>query len=162
MNEKNYGLVESETQLEKLVDKLLADNTTIAIDVETGYYGPPREKAALHPEESFIVGISFTNSTNWARYVPVRHDEGENFSSEFVARQFWRLLQSGQAIAHQMKFEQRQLSKFFRDNLWNDPDYGKAVQESKGYFPYKSCTLMEAYVTADRQYIGLKDLAESK
>lgn len=100
--QRNYGLVTDIASLEKFVDRLLAAGDPVGFDIETGYRGDSREKASLHPEDpaSMVVGFSFTNSTQWARYVPLAHDSGPNLDPVEVAPVLWRLLSSGLAVAH--------------------------------------------------------------
>lgn len=158
---RNYGLVTSVQELGELVDMMLERNLPIGFDIETGYSGHDRPSAAVHPEEGFIVGISFTNSTEWARYVPLRHDRSENMDETEAARQFWRLLTSGLGVAHNAKFERRFLSVWFRSLLSDDAEYGPQVRESRGYFPVRSDTMIEAYLSGKHQSVGLKALTKS-
>lgn len=158
---RNYGLITSPEQLGRFVDRLIADGRAIGFDIETGYAGDDREAAALHPEEGFVVGISFTNSTDWARYVPLRHELSENMDEREAARQFWRMLESGLGVAHNAKFERRFLSKWFRDTLWDDPEAGERVRASNGYFPVRSDTILEAYLDASQRRFGLKALTKA-
>jgi DNA polymerase I-like protein with 3'-5' exonuclease and polymerase domains len=158
---KNYGLVDSEEQLTKYVDRLIEDGLPIGFDIETGYLGQDRPKASLHPEEAFIAGISFTNSTEWARYAPIRHDEGANLNIEHVAREMWRMLNTGLGVAHNAKFELRNLSRFFVEYLSDDPIYGESVRRTQGYYPLRSCTMLEAHVMAEFEFKGLKPLVKA-
>lgn len=100
--QRNYGLVADLGALEQFVDRLVAAGEPIGFDIETGYRGCSKEKASLHPEDpvSMVVGFSFTNSTAWARYVPLAHDGGPNLDPGEVAPILWRLLSSGLAVAH--------------------------------------------------------------
>lgn len=156
---KNYGLITSIDELKTFVERL-AQAPLIGIDLETGYDGPDRDKGSIHPETAKIVGISFTSSQDWARYVPLAHDVGENLDNTEVARLFWPLLNLGTAVAHNFLFELRHLSKWFRQYLEDDTKFGDAVRASNGYFPIRSDTLVEAYLTADTQRFGLKYLTQ--
>lgn len=160
MSTKNYGFITSLDELSKLFSKLIKDNKPIAFDIETGYHGEPRDGFALHPETAIVVGFSFANSTDWARYVPLAHDIGANLDNYEVAKLFWPVLKTGLGVAHNARFEMRHLSKWFRDFLWDDPDHGKEVQESNGYFPVRSDTMIEAYIVSEYKSFGLKFLSD--
>jgi DNA polymerase I-like protein with 3'-5' exonuclease and polymerase domains len=97
---KNFGAVSSIDELAAFAARLLQGDGSIGFDIETGYDGPPKEKHSLHPETAIVVGISFTNSTDWARYVPLRHDIGENLDNYQAARILWPVLASGRGVAH--------------------------------------------------------------
>jgi DNA polymerase-1 len=156
---KNYGLITSIEELADFADRV-HDSEAIGFDIETGYDGPDIEKGAIHPETAKVVGISFTDSTDWARYVPLAHDEGENLDNQLAAKIFWELLSTGKGVAHNAIFELRHLSRWFRKHLWDDPDYGEQVRASNGYFPIRSDTLVEAYLAAEFQRFGLKVLTK--
>lgn len=157
---KNYGRVESIDELHELVTKLIADNTAIGFDIETGYTGDDREKGAVHPETAMVVGISFTNSTDWARYVALNHDDAENLDNREAAKLFWLLLDTGLGVAHNAGFELRHLARWFRTHLADDHDYGEEVRRTNGYFPVRSDTQVEAYLMAEYQRFGLKFLTK--
>lgn len=154
---RNYGLVTGLDELNQLVERI-SHSDTFAYDIETGMNGPDREKGAIHPETAIVVGISFTDSTDWARYVPLAHNLGENLDNYQVARLFWPLLNLGTGVAHNAGFELRHLAKFFREHLSADPEFGDAVRRSDGYFPIRSDTMVEAYLAAEYQRFGLKYL----
>ncbi len=155
---KNYGRVESVPELRELVTKLVTDNRPIGFDIETGYLGDDREKGAVHPETAIVVGISFTNSTDWARYVALAHDDADNMDNLSAAKLFWTLLSTGLGVAHNAGFELRHLSRWFMTYLADDPEYGEQVRRTKGYFPVRSDTQVEAYLMAEYQRFGLKYL----
>ena len=156
--QRNYGLVTDIASLEKFVDRLLAAGDPVGFDIETGYRGDSREKASLHPEDpaSMVVGFSFTNSTQWARYVPLAHDSGPNLDPVEVAPVLWRLLSSGLAVAQNCKFEARWMARFFREFL---PD-SEEVAQTDGYTPWASDTMLESYVAAEFPQHGLKYLTK--
>lgn len=154
---KNYGTVTSVAQFEKFVDRLLAAGLPIGYDIETGYDGPDRSKAALHPEESFVVGFSFTNSTEWARYVPLRHDHANNVSPEEIAPLLWKLLNSGLVVCHNVAFELSFMSFFFREYL---PDHEEVISQN-GMFNFLHDSMIMAYVEASEPSVGLKALTKS-
>lgn len=165
MAQRNYGLITSLDELAQHCAGLLASDATIAIDIETGYYGPDREKGAVHPETAFIAGFSFTSNPMWAHYVPLNHDTGENLDNVEVARLLWPVLGTGRAIAHNLPFELRHLSRWFMQYLADDPVYGHQVRASGGYFPGRSDTQVEAYLRAEFNHgtqtvVGLKELTK--
>jgi DNA polymerase-1 len=160
MTGKNYGRINSIEELSKFTARLIADSKPIGVDLETGYAGEPRDKAALHPEEGFIVGISFSNDPKWARYIPLEHEGASNLDAPEVAELMWPLLTTGLGVAHNAKFELRFLSTFFVQHLSEHPEYGEAVRASNGYFPILSDTMIEAYVDASEKRSGLKYLTK--
>lgn len=162
----DYGLLISETELRGLVDSILRTGLPFGFDIETGYDGESREKASLHPEENFVVGISFTNSVRWARYVPVRHDSGVNMDPRIVAEIMWPLFMYRDkeglpiGVAHGAIFELRCLRRWFLKYLGDHPEYGPQVRECDGYFPLRSCTMLESYVSGDNPSHGLKPITK--
>lgn len=158
---RNYGLIESIDTLRNFVSRCLDGDGPIGFDIETGYLGEDKEKHSLHPETAIIAGISFTVSTDWARYVPLGHDTGENLDNREAARLFWQLLSTGRGVAHNASFELRHLARWFRDQLSDDPEYGQAVRDAHGYFPVRSDTMVEAYLAAEYPFFGLKPLVEA-
>ncbi len=161
MSTRNYAAVADITALAGLVGRLVAADTAFGFDIETGYDGPDREKGSVHPETAKIVGISFTNSTDWARYVPLGHDNGLNLDNYQAARLLWTLLQTGQGVAHNVVFELRHLSRWFLKYLSDDPEVGQDVRRAKGYFPIRSDSMVEAYLMAEYERFGLKSLVSN-
>lgn len=158
---RNYGMIASLDELREYFDRIHAQDGPIGFDIETGYHGPDREKGAVHPETAIVVGFSFSSSTDWARYVPLAHDRGENLDNYEVAKLLWDLLATGRGVAHNASFELRHLAKFFRQHLWNDPERGGAVRARNGYFPILSDTLVEAYLMAEFERFALKPLTKA-
>lgn len=158
MTIRNYGAIASIEELAEFTERV--HGKTIAFDIESGYYGDDREKGAIHRSTAIVVGISFTDSMDWARYVPLAHDKGENLDNRLAAQLFWDLFQTALGVAHNAGFELRHLSKWFMEHLADDPIRGAAVRASKGYFPIKSDTLVEAYLAAEFQWFGLKYLTK--
>lgn len=172
MTDKNYGIARDPEKLDVLIDKLIESGKPIGFDIESGYTGEDKAGTALltfHPDW-ILVGISFTNSTEWARYVPIAHDNGLNMDSVAAARIFWKMLNArdsnGQplGVAHNAPFEMNGLSRWFRETLSDDPIYGQAVREQDGYFPVLSDTLIEAFMVQEydpiRVGLGLKGLTK--
>ena len=147
----SYGLLTTERELEERVSALISDGKPFGFDIETGYEGETREEAQLHPEENFIAGLSLTNSLRWARYVPIRHNSGTNLDPEFVARTIWPLLQTGLGVPHGGQFELRTMSKEFLE-------FVPESAATRGYFPIRSDTMLEAHAEGCHPTIALKPL----
>lgn len=156
----SYALVSGVEEFESLCERLIADARPFGFDIETSYDGEAREGAALHPEENFVTGLSFTNSLAWARYAPLRHDQGANLDNFRCAVAFWKLLATGLGVAHGAKFELRCLSRWFLEFLAGHPELGDLVKATRGYYPIRSCTLLESYVEAANRSHGLKDITK--
>lgn len=158
---KNYGRVNSIPELKRFTEKLIKDGSVVSYDCETGYDGEPKPKASLHPEESFIVGISFTNDSKWARYIPLRHEGASNLDSKSVAELLWPLFNTLPVIAHNHGFELRYFSLFFLEHLSDHPEYGEAVRASRGFYPIFSDTMVEGYVDGSERTFGLKAMTKN-
>lgn len=152
MSDRNYGALRDAEKVVTLIDRLIGAGKPIAFDIEAGYRGADKAGVALqqfHPDY-FVVGISFTNSTEWARYVPLAHDNGGNVDDVVVvARALWRMLNTGLGVAHNAAYELKGMSRFFRETLWNDPEFGEAVRDSRGMFPILSDTILEVWLAAE-------------
>lgn len=146
MTTKDYGAISDVEGLREYIGKVKNGGKTFAFDIESGYDGPPTNDlstSVFHPRWK-LVGISFTDSTEWARYVPIAHDNGENAPTLAAARLFWSLLNTGRGVPHNAMFELQGLSRWFREVLWDDTFFGKAVRESNGLYPVLSDTMIEA------------------
>lgn len=160
----SFALLTDPAELARVADRLAGQGLPIGFDIETGYEGETREKASLHPEENFIVGISFTNSLDWARYVPLRHDTGPNMDNTFVAAVFWLLLTAIGAdglplgVAHHAKFERRTMARWFLRYLAAHPRLGPEVIAAKGYPGIRSCTMLESYAEGENRSHALKEI----
>ncbi len=172
MTDRNYGLVKKPEHLTQFVDKLLAEGKPFAFDIETGYEGPLRPKVAVqhyHPD-NILVGFSFTNNPDWARYVPIHHDNApENFDKLFAARELWRLLRSGKGIAHNALFEISNLAEYFLEFLSDDHTeipgtdgafYDEEVREAEGIYPVFSDSMIESMLMGENKAKGLKPLSK--
>jgi len=147
MTEFNYGAVRSAEEFETFVERLLAADKPFGFDIESGFIGDTKDKnVALkfrHPDW-VLVGFSFTNSEEWARYVPVAHDNGDNVDDPVrAARALWKLLNSGKGVAHNALFELGALSRWFRDTIGEDAD----VKKASGFYPVLSDSMIEAFLT---------------
>lgn len=162
MSNRNYGLVRNEEQLTRFVDKLVSDAKPFGFDVETGYSGPLRSKGSLqhYAPDGILAGFSFTNNPDWARYVAISHDGAENLDTQHVARELWRLLNTGLGVAHNALMELSRLSKFFRDTLWDDEHLGAEVRESDGLFPIHADTMLESMLLVENKKKDLKTLTK--
>lgn len=149
--QKSYGVVDNIEGVKKLFGKLIADNKPFSYDLETGYDGPPREKSSVRAEIAFVVGFSVTNSTEWARYIPIRHDMAVNVDPEQFALACWPLMQTGLGVAHNAKFELRFLSELFKEFVPETED---------GVYPIRSDTMVESYLVQETRSHGLKQLTK--
>lgn len=146
---KNFGRIRTVDELEKLAHKLLLDDKPVGFDVETGYHGPDREKGAVFIDwdQQFVSGFSITNNVGWARYVPVAHDLGDNLPE----REAWEIikpvLESVPIVAHNMKFEMRNLRALERKERGPRIDINVL-----------SDSMIESFVLSEQPSFGLKDL----
>jgi len=160
---KNYDIVRSIPELKEFWDKIVSEGKPFGFDIETGYHGEDDDRGSLKLETNLLVGFSFTNSLNWARYVPLAHDFAENITDHFsVAEILWSSFKTRLMVAHNAGFELRRMARFFREMLSEHPLYGAEVKESKGYFPVLSCTQVEAYIERKYQDFDLKGLTLNK
>lgn len=146
MTTKDYGSLCETSELKEYIGKVMRDGKIFAFDIESGYDGPDRKdiaKMPFHPDWK-LVGISFSDDPSWARYVPIAHDTGNNADAVTAARLFWALLQTGRGVPHNAMFELQGVSRWFREVLWDDVFFGKAVRESNGLYPIFSDTMIEA------------------
>lgn len=167
--EKDYGLVNDVETLRTHMKEIKEANVAFGFDVELGYYGPDKEGGALDHLTNILVGFSYAKNPNWARYVPLQHDEGDNLTDHFaVAEILWDAFKCGKMVGHNMTTELTAMAKFFRAWLSDHPVYGPEVEDTDGYFPYLSDTMGEAYILREFQlgptnkkfYYGLKDYIE--
>lgn len=149
---KNYGAIMTADKFEQFVDRIVKADLPFGFDIESGYTGIDKvlgkNAIALMPfhPDWIMVGFSFTNSLDWARYVPIAHDCGTNIDDPVrVARLLWRMLATGKAVIHNVSFEFQACSRWFRDLLWDDEEVGEEVRASNGLFPYLSDTKIEAH-----------------
>lgn len=158
---KNYDYTRSVDELRDLFNKIVEDGVAFGFDIETGYHGEDEERGSLKHETNLLVGFSFTNSLNWARYCPLAHDFADNITDHVsVAEILWNAFKTGLMVAHNLGFELRRMARFFREMLSDHPIYGAEVRESKGYFPTLSCTQVEMYITRDLKDFDLKSATE--
>ena len=164
MTGANTGYVSSVSELDSIVSQVTGAGLPIALDCESGYEGEPRSyrnsSPSLHAEENIIAGYSFTNAAGWGRYVPVRHDETRyNLDQEAAALALWHICQTGLVVVHNADAEERWLSRWMYRVLKDHPEAGPAVRASRGYYPLRSDTMMEAHALARWKSIALKNLS---
>ena len=146
MTTKNYGIINDVEGLRTYIGQVVNGGKTFAFDIESGYDGPPTNDIStmvFHPRWK-LVGISFTDDTSWARYIPIAHDTGENAPTLAAARLMWTLLNTGRGVPHNAMFELQGLSRWFRETLWDDTFFAEAVRSSNGLYPVLSDTMIEA------------------
>jgi DNA polymerase I-like protein with 3'-5' exonuclease and polymerase domains len=160
---KNYDLVRSVDELADFFNKIVEEGKPFGFDIETGYHGEDQDRGSLRQETNLLVGFSFTNSFNWARYCPMAHDFADNVTDQIgIAIVLWNAFKTGLMVAHNAGYELRRMARFFRETLSDHPIYGAEVRESDGYFPILSCTQVEAYIERRFQDFDLKGLTLEK
>jgi DNA polymerase I-like protein with 3'-5' exonuclease and polymerase domains len=164
MPSPSYELLAAPGLLAELTQRLIAEKQPVGLDIETGYDGDSCEGRSLHPETAFIVSIQFTNSLDWGRLVPLRFDGGVNMDNAVAAEYFWDLVWAVDdeglplIVAHGAKFERRHLARWFFRHLARHPRLGEHVRATHGYFPVRSCTLLESYAEGENREHGLKEI----
>lgn len=153
------GTLTSIEDLTKVVESIEESNAPFGFDIETGYEGPDKANASLHPEEGFIVGFSVAPSEAWARYIPMRHDFAEDFNldPQLVAPLLWRMLRTGNAIIHNAAFEISFLAAYFEEYLPHEPE----LVEREFIIPFLADTMLLAKATAKYERVGLKDMTKA-
>jgi DNA polymerase I-like protein with 3'-5' exonuclease and polymerase domains len=160
---KNYDYNRSVDEVRTLFDKIIDENKPFGFDIETGYHGEDDDRGSLKQETNLLVGFSYTNSNNWARYCPLAHDFADNITDHLsIAEILWNAFKSGLMVAHNAGFELRRMARFFREMLSEHPIFGAEVREADGYFPIRSCTQVEAYIERRFQDFDLKSLTLNK
>lgn len=154
MTTRDYAAITSLEDAQVLADRLLADEKKVGFDVETGYDGDPYPGRAVdtnHPLQ-FTTGFSITNNPQWARYIPLRHDNSE---ANLPPRETWEIfrpvLERLEVVAHHKKFEDKNLM-----TLHHHGDALAPIRTLPG-----SCTMLKAYVLARWPEMGLKYLTET-
>lgn len=153
------------TDLDEIAERthaLIVEKLPFGFDVETGYLGDSREGASLHPEENFLVSWQLTNSLSWARMIPLAFDAGGNVDNKAVAPLLWELLHAVDdegrplGVAHGAVAELRWAARWFLRLLWDHPLFGRQVRLSHGYYPVRSCTMLESYAEGKNKSHALK------
>jgi DNA polymerase I-like protein with 3'-5' exonuclease and polymerase domains len=158
----SYDLLEDLDEIRERSQAVIAEKKPFGFDVETGYLGDSREGASLHPEENFLVAFQFTNSLTWARMIPLGFDSGRNVDNKAVAPRLWEMLHAVDdeglplGVAHGAVAELRWMARWFLRHLWDHPLFGRQVRESHGYYPVRSCTMLESYAEGKNKSHGLK------
>lgn len=168
MSTRNYGLVRTAAEFLTHVRRLMqTPDIPVGFDIEAGYTGEDKEGVSLlpHHPDWILVGFSFTNGKDWARYVPIAHDNGDNVDDvKAVARILWRLLNTCKIIPHNANYELTGVSRWFMETLADDPKVGDEVRAKRGFYPIWSDSYIEAKVLNQydplRVGAGLKGLSK--
>lgn len=158
----SYARLADLGEIRERVHALITEKLPFGFDVETGYLGDSREGVSLHPEENFLVAYQFTNSLNWSRMIPLGFDSGPNVDGKPVAALLWELHHAVDdegrylGVAHGAVAELRWMSRWFLRLLHDHPLFGRQVRESHGYYPVRSCSLLESFAEGVNQFHGLK------
>jgi DNA polymerase-1 len=149
----NFARIDTLDQVKRLADVLTESGKTIGFDIETGYTGMPQEKASLnvYNPNQFIVGFSITNDVRWARYVPLRHDFGDNLDPNEVWPIMKPVLESLPGVAHNLHFEHRNLLALDRKGD------GPSIVLKPG--PWRD-SMIQSYVLSTAPEHGLKFLTK--
>lgn len=151
----NFGRVTTLDGLKRLVDHLYSADLTNSFDIETGYTGPDKIKGSLdvYFPHQFTVGFSITNSVEWARYVPLFHDYGENLDPEQAWAEMKPLLEDKETVCHNWVFEARNV--FALDQKGHGPSIVMPWEKGQD-------SMIQSYVLSDTEKHGLKDLSLSR
>lgn len=148
-------------------EAVAAAGLPFAFDVETSHYGEPHEGGSLHAEENYVVSFQFTNSLSWARGIPLAFEKASaNLDNRAVAALLWPMLHAVDdeglplGVAHGAIAELRWLSRWFLRYLWDHPLFGRQVIAARGYYPVRSCTLLESFAEGRHKSHGLKEMTE--
>lgn len=162
----SYDLLEDLGEIRERTKAVIADKKPFGFDVETGYLGDSREGASLHPEENFLVAWQFTNSLNWSRMIPLGFGEAgshsRNVDNKAVAPMLWEMLHAVDddglplGVAHGAVAELRWAARWFLRHLWDHPLFGRQVRLSHGYYPVRSCTMLESFSEGKNKSHALK------
>jgi len=158
----SYDLLEDLGEIRERCQAVIAEKKPFGFDVETGYLGDSREGASLHPEENFLVAWQFTNSLNWSRMIPLGFDSGRNVDNKAVAPMLWEMLHAVDddglplGVAHGAVAELRWAARWFLRHLWDHPLFGRQVRLSHGYYPVRSCTMLESFSEGKNKSHALK------
>ena len=128
-----------------------ADGQPLGFDIETGYHGPNLDKGSLFVDwdQQFTCGFSITNDPTWARYVPIAHDHEENLPEADVWEIVKPLLETLPVVAHNAKFEMRNLRALERKG--RGPNINLNVTADSA---------LQSYVWSQFQWHGLKHLTK--
>jgi DNA polymerase I-like protein with 3'-5' exonuclease and polymerase domains len=158
----SYALLTDLDEIRARVHALIAEKKPFGFDCETGYLGDSREGASLHAEENLLVAYQFTNSLDWARMIPLGFDSGPNVDNKAAAALLWEMHHATDdegrplGVAHGAIAELRWMARWFLRHLWDHPLFGRQVREAHGYYPVRSCTLLESFAEGVNQFHGLK------
>lgn len=162
----SYDLLEDLGEIRERCQAVIADKKPFGFDVESGYLGDSREGASLHPEENFLVAWQFTNSLNWSRMIPLGFGEAgshsRNVDNKAVAPMLWEMLHAVDddglplGVAHGAVAELRWAARWFLRHLWDHPLFGRQVRLSHGYYPVRSCTMLESFSEGKNKRHALK------
>src|SRR5215207_5641791 len=140
-------------EVKLMADKLMAAEKTVNLDLETGYYGMDFPKNSLTPyaDNQFIVGFSITNDVRWARYVPLRHDFGDNLDPEKVWPIMKPVLETLPVSAHNIFFEASNVEAL------EHKGHGPKIMFDRSKW---NCTQIQSYVLSEFKDHRLKHLSQ--
>lgn len=138
----NFSVIDTLDDLKALVDTLYESDKLLGFDIETGYSGKdtPKESTNVYSDRQFIVGFSITNDFSWARYVPLKHDFGQNIDPEKAWELMKPLLEEKKGVIHNYHFEASNLREIEAKG-----DGPSIVLPISNWYD----SMLEAYVLAD-------------
>lgn len=149
---RDYQVVRTYEEVDALVKELEDGPDVVAFDLETGYVSAETvDKRALntrHPD-FIVVGFSITNSKDWARYIPLRHDNDRPLEPIKVWEKFRKVFETKEIIAHNASFERAALASLYRAGDVERPLEMKRVGHD---------TMIMANVLGKYKEVGLKAL----
>ena len=149
---RDYQVVRTYEEVDALVKELEDGPDVVAFDLETGYVSAETvDKRALntrHPD-FIVVGFSITNSKDWARYIPLRHDNYQPLEPIKVWEKFRKIFETKEIIAHNASFERAALASLYRAGDVERPLEMKRVGHD---------TMIMANVLGKYKEVGLKAL----
>jgi len=97
INRKEYESILTEKNLDNWL-KILNEQTIIAVDTET---------SSLNPQDTDLVGVSFSYAANKACYIPLAHQKIKGLSKELVLRKIKKILEdpSIKKVGQNIKFD---------------------------------------------------------
>ena len=151
---QNYALIKSMDELDSFLSylqKFVDAGRPIGFDTEGGYLGPDRIKGSLDTnwKNQFVCGFSLSGEPTVSRYVPIGHDNGPNLPEAEVWHRVKPLLETAPIIAHNQKFEIKNLRMLERKGRGPRIELNAVAD-----------TMLEPYVLSEWPAFGQKDLVE--
>ncbi|MCK4666355.1 DNA polymerase I, partial [Candidatus Dependentiae bacterium] len=100
----DYGYITEVTEFDDFISRI-SKSEKICIDLET---------TGIDPISAEIVGISISDSPEFGRYIPIRHDEGDQLEPELILSKLKLIFEDEKIkkIGHNLKYEYIILSRY--------------------------------------------------